>query len=88
MAFSFYTVSVVVFISERAPQGQGTTTQALYLVALAGLTSLIAGPLSGVIFDTVGAYWLYVTASVGYVLGWLVLRVSATGRRSKVEVAN
>lgn len=84
-AYSLYVVASVVFISERSPGGQSTTTLALYMVTLRCIIGLVSGPLNGVIFDSVGAYYLYVFAFGGSLLAWFTLRLTVSGRRSKIE---
>jgi PPP family 3-phenylpropionic acid transporter len=85
IAFSFYSVGIVVFLSERAPLGQTATILAIYTSTLRGLISMAAAPLAGIVFDLVGAYWLYVAAMGGSLLGALVFRLFVTGRRSQSE---
>lgn len=47
--------------------------------------SITSGPLSGLAFDTFGAYWLYAIALGGNALAWLTLRLAVTGRRSRIQ---
>jgi PPP family 3-phenylpropionic acid transporter len=82
-AFSFYSIALVRFIDERAPLGQVTTVLALYTVTLRGLITTVGAPLSGLIYDTAGAYWLYVLAALGSLLAWLILRLTVSGKRSQ-----
>ncbi len=84
LAFSFYSVAVLVFISERAPLGQVTTALALYTVTLRGMISIVGAPLSGLIFDLFGAYWLYALTLTGSLLALLVFRLMVTGKRSLI----
>jgi MFS family permease len=86
IAFSFYSVGMVVFLSERAPLGQTATTLAIYTSTLRGLISMIAAPIAGIAFDIVGAYWLYVAGMVGSLLGLFVFRKFVTGKRSQPEI--
>jgi PPP family 3-phenylpropionic acid transporter len=81
VSFSFFTVALVAFISEHAPAGQVTTVWALYSVTLRGLVSMLGGPLGGIAFDALGAYWLYAVALAGGVLGWLALRLCCVEQR-------
>jgi MFS family permease len=83
IAFSFYWIALVVFINERAPFGQTATTMALYLVTLRETVSMAGAPLSGLAFDTLGAYWLYPIGVAGTLLSWVILRFSVTGKRSQ-----
>lgn len=74
-AFGFYAISLVVYIGRRAPSQQVGVVMALYTVTLAGLINIIAGPLGGLIYDWIGAYWLYAVALTGDVAAWLVLTI-------------
>lgn len=76
-AFSLLTVALVSYIVEGAPHGQDATALTFYDVTLHGLVILIAAPLSGILFDQVGAYWLYAIALTGNLLGWLILSITA-----------
>ena len=83
ITFSFYSVGIVVFLSERAPLGQTATILAIFSSTLRGLIAIISGPLAGIIFDLAGAYWLYVMAVIGSLLAWLIFRLLVTGKRSE-----
>ncbi len=74
--YSMFVISSIAYAAEGSPSGQGSTVMALYFVTLQGLTQLIAGPMSGAIFDAIGAYWLFVIACGGGVISWLVLRLT------------
>jgi len=76
IAFSFYTIAIVSYITNRTPSNQRGTMLALFNVTLAGLISILASPLSGAIYDAVGARVLYLLAIAGYLTGWLVLRAT------------
>jgi MFS transporter, PPP family, 3-phenylpropionic acid transporter len=73
VSFSFYTISYVGLISSRTRASETGTVLALYTVTLAGLVNMLAAPISGSIFDAVGARWLYALAVAGYALGALIL---------------
>jgi MFS transporter, PPP family, 3-phenylpropionic acid transporter len=73
VSFSFYTISYVGLISSRTKAGQTGTVLALYSVTLAGVVNMLAAPVSGSIFDAIGARWLYALAVTGYALGALSL---------------
>lgn len=83
VAFSFYNVALVIFVNERAPQGQTATVLALVMVTLRGLVQILAAPLSGLAYDRFGPYWLYVFALVGTLVGWTVFRSLVSGSRSR-----
>jgi MFS family permease len=46
---------------------------ALFSVTIAGLVNIIAAPVSGAIFDLIGARWLYVLSASGYLIGVICL---------------
>ncbi len=70
-AFSLYTVSYIGLISSRTDQSETGTVLALYTVTLASLVSILAAPVSGAIFDVIGARWLYALSASGYAIGAL-----------------
>jgi MFS transporter, PPP family, 3-phenylpropionic acid transporter len=72
-SYGIFTVALVIYVSRRAPQQQVTVLLALYTVTLGGLVSLVANPLGGLVFDAVGAYWLYSIALAGDILALVVL---------------
>jgi PPP family 3-phenylpropionic acid transporter len=84
-AFSLYTVSTTIYLPEIAPAGQKGTILALYTVTLRALLTVVGGPLNGWIFDTAGAYWLYVLAAVGYVIAWSIYAITGTKPVSKAS---
>ncbi len=71
--YSFYAVASIAYASERAPTGQRATVLSLYFVTLGSTISLVASPISGLIFDHLGAYPLYLIAMIGAFGAWLVL---------------
>ena len=73
ISFSFYTISYIGIISSRTKPSETGTVLALYTVTLAGLVNILAAPISGAIFDAIGARWLYALAMTGYSLGVAVL---------------
>jgi MFS family permease len=74
--YSFYAIASVAYAVENAPEGQGATILSLYYVTLNGLIALVTAPLSGFIFDHLGAYPLYIIAAIGTLLTWLALVIS------------
>jgi PPP family 3-phenylpropionic acid transporter len=84
LAFSLFNVSLVVFVDERAPLGQTATVLALFTSTLRGLIQILASPLSGLAYDAFGAYWLYVIATAGSLLGWFALNLFVSGKRSQM----
>lgn len=71
VSFSFMTIASVFLISSRTDPGETGTVLALYTVTLAGLVSMLAAPISGTLFDTIGARWLYAFSVLGYGVGFL-----------------
>jgi MFS family permease len=76
VSFSFMTISSVFLISSRTEQSETGTILAIYTVTLAGLVSVLAAPVSGAIFDAIGARWLYALATTGYAAGLLSLWIT------------
>jgi PPP family 3-phenylpropionic acid transporter len=68
VAFSFYTISFVGLISRNTEAHETGTVLALYTVTLAGLVNIVAAPLSGALYDAIGARWLYAFSAVGYAI--------------------
>jgi PPP family 3-phenylpropionic acid transporter len=73
VAFSFLTIGAVFLISSRTTPDQTGTVLAIYTVTLSGLVNVLAAPVSGAIFDAIGARWLYAFAITGYAIGLLSL---------------
>jgi PPP family 3-phenylpropionic acid transporter len=80
ISFSMITVGVVAFVQEQTPHDQQTSAVALYTVVVRNLVFLVVYPVSGIIFDAVGAYWLYAIALVGNVAGGLILWLASNKR--------
>ncbi len=73
VSFSFYTISYMGLISSRTKASETGTVLALYTVTLSGLVSFIAAPVSGAIFDVIGARWLYALSLTGYAIGAILV---------------
>jgi PPP family 3-phenylpropionic acid transporter len=73
VAFSFYTVSFIGLISSRTQSTETGTILALFSVTIAGLVNIVAAPVSGAIFDLIGARWLYALSASGYLIGVICL---------------
>jgi PPP family 3-phenylpropionic acid transporter len=73
VAFSFYTVSYIGLIKSRTDSSETGTVLALFTVTLASLVNILSAPISGAIFDVVGARWLYAFSAGGYALGALII---------------
>ena len=76
VSFSFMTISSVFLISSRTNPNDTGTVLAIYTVTLSGLVSMLAAPMSGAIFDAIGARWLYALAATGYTIGLLSLWIT------------
>lgn len=76
VSFSFMTIASVFLISSRTDANETGTVLALYTVTLSGLVSVLAAPVSGAVFDLIGARWLYGLAAAGYAIGLLSLWIS------------
>jgi PPP family 3-phenylpropionic acid transporter len=83
ISFSFYTISYVGLISSRTRSTETGTVLALYTVTLSGLVNMIAAPISGSIFDAIGARWLYALAVIGYAMGAFVLWLARPAEEHK-----
>lgn len=76
VAFSFMTISSVFLISSRTDSSATGTVLAIYTVTLSGFVNMLAAPVSGAIFDAVGARWLYALAIIGYTVGLMSMWVT------------
>ncbi len=65
------------YLVENAPESQGGTAVSLFDVTLRSGVGLLAAPLSGIFFDRLGPYWLYVIGMGGCLLAWLILQALA-----------
>jgi PPP family 3-phenylpropionic acid transporter len=74
--YSFYAIASVAYAAENSPDGQQATILSIYFVTLAGVISLVTAPISGVLFDALGAYPLYIIAAIGTLFAWLALVIS------------
>jgi PPP family 3-phenylpropionic acid transporter len=87
VAFSCLTIASVFLISSRTHPNETGTVLAIYTVTLSGLVSVLAAPVSGVIFDAIGARWLYALAVAGYAAGLLSLWITRPDSRQKQMVS-
>jgi MFS family permease len=87
VAFSCLTIASVFLISSRTHPNETGTVLAIYTVTLSGLVSVLAAPVSGVIFDAIGARWLYALAVAGYAAGLLSLWMTRPHSRQKQMVS-
>jgi MFS family permease len=77
--FSFYSVGIIAYINSYTKKSYRVTTLALFTITLRNLVVMISNPLSGLIYDAAGAYWLYAFGLAGALLGWLALQLSRDG---------
>lgn len=70
---SFYMLSFVAFIVERAPGKQSATVLTLFGTTINSLVIIVVSPLMGFLFDLIGPYWLYVIAFGGFAGGALIM---------------
>jgi len=82
VSFSFMTIGSVFLISSRTHPSETGTVLAIYTVTLAGLVSMLSAPVSGAIFDVIGARWLYALAATGYAIGLLSLWITRPDQSS------
>lgn len=71
--FTFQAVSIPLLVSRISHPNNVATNQSLALVTIPGLAVLLTGPVSGWIFDHLGAQTLFVLAGFAGVLSVLVL---------------
>jgi MFS transporter, PPP family, 3-phenylpropionic acid transporter len=74
IALSLNVPSYYNFLVESAPEGQGGTVISLFDVTLRSGVSLLAAPLAGVLYDSLGPYWLYVIGMVGCLAAWSIMQ--------------
>ncbi len=83
LSFACFLVGGVTFISERAPEGLGTTAQALFNTVSYGLAAIVGTLGGGLLYDRIGMAGmfrvLFVTALVSVVVLWAALRIPARG---------
>jgi PPP family 3-phenylpropionic acid transporter len=73
IALSFNVPAYYSCLVESAPEGQGGTVVSIFDVTLRSGVALLALPLAGLLFDQLGAYWLYPIGLGGCLLAWLIL---------------
>jgi MFS transporter, PPP family, 3-phenylpropionic acid transporter len=73
IAFSFYTICFIGLVTSRTSSREAGTILALFSVTITGLVNIVAAPVSGAVFDVVGARWLYALSAAGYAIGLLCL---------------
>lgn len=84
LAFSFFTIGLINYITGRAPSTQMATMLALFTVTLTAFIQILGAPIGGVVFDAVGAYWLYALALVGNLIAFGILFLFTRQEREEV----
>jgi PPP family 3-phenylpropionic acid transporter len=82
---AFLYVGIVVFVGRYAPVGQRSFAITLITSTLVNLMFLVNGPFSGWILETIGGYWLYVIALVGYLIGLVVFVSIKNGKKGSMQ---
>lgn len=75
IAFSIYVIGVLTYVTERAAPARTSTMLALFSVTLLALIQILGAPIGGIVFDAVGALWLYALAVIGNALAFSILIV-------------
>lgn len=70
LSFSMRLVGLIAYLMKNSPEGQIASTLALFNVTLPNLIGILAAPLSGAVFDLIGAHWLYALSAAGFWLAW------------------
>ncbi len=76
--YTFQTVSIVLLVSRISHPANAATNQSLAVVTVPGLAVLLTGPISGWIYDELGAQALFLAAAG---IGALAALVLVSGRR-------
>jgi len=74
--FGFFMVGNIAFITDHTQEHERSTVMALYAGTIVSLTQMVSSPLNGLIYDHLGAYWLYVSCLLCSSLAWIILRIS------------
>jgi PPP family 3-phenylpropionic acid transporter len=77
LGFGLFFVTTVRLVAERAPEAWSSTAQAALIAAMFGLAPLIAGPLGGLVYDSLGPSAVFLGGSAAVGLAALVLVVAA-----------
>ncbi len=80
IAFSLFTIGLINYVTQRAAPSQTSTMLALFTVTLTALIQILGAPIGGIVFDVVGAYWLYALALVGNFCALAILFGFSAGR--------
>ena len=86
IALSFSVPAYYNSLVENAPAGQGGTVVSLFDITLRSGISLLAAPLAGFFFDSLGAYWLYAIGLGGSLIAWAILQAMAARQPANSEI--
>jgi MFS transporter, PPP family, 3-phenylpropionic acid transporter len=73
ISFSMAAVATMGYIQKHIPSERQPSAVAFYTIVVVNLVSLVVAPLSGLVFDSIGPYWLYAVALGGNLLGGIFL---------------
>jgi len=73
--FSLYSVGIIGYMNDYTDKAYRVTALALITVTLRNLAVMIGNPLSGLVYDATGAYWLYTLGLIGALGGWFFLQL-------------
>jgi PPP family 3-phenylpropionic acid transporter len=77
LGFGLFFVTTVRLVAERTPEAWSSTAQAALIAAMFGLAPLIAGPLGGMVYDSLGPSAVFLGGSAAVGLAALVLVLAA-----------
>lgn len=83
ISFSMLTVSFIGSITQYALPDESGAAMALLSVTVPGLVGMVASPIMGAFYDSLGGHWLYAFAVTGYMLATLTLWVTRPGQSAK-----
>lgn len=81
--FGFFMVGNIAFITNHTQEQERSTVMALYAGTIVSLTQMVSSPLNGLIYDHLGAYWLYVSCLLCSSLAWIILRISTLKKTAR-----
>jgi len=80
IAYAFETVGVVELVAQQVEKSQLRATMALFTVSLLQVIGMVGNPIAGVVYDSLGAYPLYLLSTAGTALGLAFIGIA--GRRA------
>ena len=76
IAVSFYVVAIMRFIVDETLPHETRTFFALLNITFPSLVNMIASPIGGALFDSIGPRWLYPISAFGYIVSYVCLYVT------------